>query len=229
MALFLTGGGDQENFKELDEIFVSSLPNQARVGIIPHAAEDFDDALERIEQDFSNKKIQGFELVLHASPELLEFDALMIEGGNTFELIKTMRESSFFGLIKQFYQANKPIYADSAGAIMLGGDVQTAFLGDDSDEDPQRLQDYRGLDLIAPWTVHAHATPDEREDLQNLLYDKGNPILALSENAGIFIHQDAIQSLGQEALEAVTFTGIKVLNPGESSTLSGLLGDFQSV
>lgn len=223
MGLFLTGGGDQEYFYQLDKHFIGALPDKAKVGIIPHATEDPDEAYERIAQDFSNKKIACFELIHEASEKLLEYDAIMIEGGNTFDLIKAMRESAFFNLLKKFYQnQDKIIYADSAGAIMLGSDVQTAFLGDDSDDDAQRLQDYRGLDLITPWAVHAHATPDEFEDLESLLYDKANPILALAEQTGVLIKNGELKSLGAEPMEAITFAGRKVVNPGESVQLSEL-------
>lgn len=222
MALFLTGGGDQENFKRLDKTFLEKLTSGARIGIIPHAAEDFQDVLERIEQDFNHKKVNSFELIEKAPISLLDFDALIIEGGNTFDLIQAMRESSFYSLIKEFFKTGRPVYADSAGAIMLGADVHTAFLGEDGDEDAQRIQDYRGLDLISGWSVHAHATEDEYEDLNNLLYDKASPILCLAEETGILIENEIVTALGNEPLTAITFAGVKSLSSGQSSSLEEL-------
>jgi peptidase E len=222
MAIFLTGGGEQEIFKRLDRAFLDCLPSNCRVAILPHAADDADEVLERIEEYFSDRKVAAFEIVLEPNKSLLEYDALMIEGGNTFELIRAVRDSAFFDLILAFYNSGKPIYADSAGAIILGSDVHTAFLGDDSDEDGQKLQDYRGLDVISSWCVHAHATADEFDDLQDLLYDRGNPILALPESTGVIIRGDEIEVFGDQPLEAVSFSGRKTLKPGEKSSLTKL-------
>ncbi|MFT6631215.1 MAG: dipeptidase E [Bacteriovoracaceae bacterium] len=219
MALFLTGGGDQSCFAKLDKLFIESLPQNAKILLIPFASEDYDEVYERIEHHFSHKKIASINMIQKQediTAEVFdEHDAIMIEGGNTFDLITSTRSNSFFSLIKNFHKEGKHIYADSAGAIILGNDIQTAFLGEDADEDQQKLQDLRGLDLIHPWTIHAHATPDEFEDLNDLLYDKGNPILALSEETGIFINGDELVVFGQEPLEVITFAGRKSLVPGE--------------
>lgn len=219
MPLYLTGGGDQEHFKKMDARFLASLPKDSRVGILPHASEDYVETLERIEDEFESAQVRKFDLVVKAGPELLEYDAIMIEGGNTFDLTKALRESPFYGFLKQFHEMGRPIYADSAGAIILGSDIQTAFLGDDSDEDGLKLQDYRGLDLVHPFAVHAHATPDEWEDLESLLYDKGNPILALAEETGVIIHNDHLEVWGESELNVITFTGRKTLRPGSETSL----------
>lgn len=221
MNLFLTGGGDQENFYQLDKLYLQSLDDDATIGVILHATDDPDDAFEGIESHYSKGNI-SFEQIENADDSLLEYDSLFIEGGNTFDLIKAMRESAFFELIKQFAGSGKPIYADSAGCIILGSDVHTAFLGEDGDEDNLKLQDYRGLDVVTPWAFHAHATPDEFDDLNDLLYDKGFPILALTEETGIHIQDDEIRVYGKEALTVVSFAGKKLLEPGESSTLTKL-------
>lgn len=218
MAIYLTGGGDQENFVALDGHFIDSLPDKAKILILPQASEEdeYEDVLERIEQCFEHKKIESFELAYEPAnmswEELEKFDAIMIEGGNTFKLISEIRESSFFDLLKKFAQNNKIIYADSAGAILLGSDVKTAFLGEDGDEDHQRLQDYRGLDIIEPWAVHAHYESDDLDDLENLLYDAGNPIIALAEPAGVLIEDGKIISLGHTPVELITFSGKETLN-----------------
>ncbi len=222
MPLYLTGGADQEHFKKMDQKFLASLPKGARVGILPQASEDYIETLERIEEEFDSPQVSKFDLVVEASEDLLNYDAIMIEGGNTFDLAMALRNSPFFNYLKKFHEAGRPIYADSAGAIILGSDIQTAFLGDDSDEDELKLQDYRGLDLIAPFAIHAHATPDEWEDLESLLYDKGSPILALAEETGIIVHNDHLEVWGDSELTVISFSGRKSLRPGTETTLQNL-------
>lgn len=214
MAIYLTGGGDQENFKELDQHFLFHLPPKAKILILPQACKEseYGDILERIEYSFENKKIESFELVIY--PEEMDwetlnsYDALMIEGGNTFQLINAINKTSFFALLKRFaLNTNKSIYADSAGAILLGSDVKTAFLGEDGDKDHHKLQDYRGLDIIDPWAIHAHYEPEDLKQLENLLYDSGNPIIALAEASGVLIEDGKMISLGHTPVELITFSG----------------------
>lgn len=225
MAIYLTGGGDQENFQALDQHFIEALPNEAQILILPWACEeeDYEDVLERLQDHFSHKKIKSFELAKSPTSytwdELKDYDAIMIEGGNTFNLISSIRETSFNGLLKKFaIETNKLIYADSAGAILLGCDVKTAFLGEDGDEDHLKLQDYRGLDLIEPWSVHAHYEPEDWEQLENILYEDGNPIIALAEPSGVLFQDGKLISLGHTPVELVTFSGKETLNYEEQLT-----------
>ena len=222
MPLYLTGGGEQEHFKKMDHKFLASLPKGARIGILPQASEDYIETLERIEEEFDSPQVSKFDLVVEASEDLLGYDALMIEGGNTFDLAKALRQSPFYNFLKRFHGLGKPIYADSAGAIILGSDIQTAFLGEESDQDELKLQNYRGLDLIAPFAVHAHATPDEWADLETLLYDKGAPISALAEETGIVIHNEHLEVWGDADLNVISFMGRKTLRPGTEATLKNL-------
>lgn len=225
MAIYLTGGGDQENFKALDQHFIESLAQGAKILILPWACEEeyYEDVLDRLRHHFNHKKINSFELANKPSSytweKLESFDAIMIEGGNTFSLINSIRETSFNGLLKKFAtETNKLIYADSAGAILLGSDVKTAFLGEDGDEDHLKLQDYRGLDLIEPWCVHAHYEPEDWDQLENILYEDGNPIIALAEPAGVLYQDGKLISLGHAPVELVTFSGKEILNFEEQLT-----------
>jgi peptidase E len=216
VAIYLTGGGDQEHFQSLDKTFIKELPNGAQIGLLAQATDDAHEAMERVVYYFHDKKIKSIELIENPNTDLLSYDALMIEGGNTFNLIRAVRESRLFSSLKSYAQTNRPIYADSAGAIILGSDVHTAFLGDDGDEDELKLQDYRGLDIINPFCVHAHATADEFDELQDLLYQTGSPILALAEECGVCIKDKTITVYGDHELWLLDFESRKTIPIGES-------------
>lgn len=220
MSIYLTGGGDQEHFKQMDKLFMEEVPAGSKVAFLAQATDDAHDAheaRERIEYYFPKLKI---EIIEDPNVVLTDFDALMIEGGNTFQLIRAVRDTNFFNTIKAFSQSGKPIYGDSAGAIILGCDVHTAFLGDDGDEDHESLQDYRGLDLLRGLSVHAHATNAEFDDVQNLLYETGSPILALAEETGIILNENEIKVYGQSDLWYFDFEGMKTISPNNSLTIS---------
>ena len=225
MGIFLTGGGDQEYFRELDQYFISQVPAPAKALIIPFAAdkEDFDDIRERIEETFKGPYLTEIDLLTTAraltDEELDEYSAIFIEGGNTFQLIQTTRESGLLNSLKKFSGLNKQIYADSAGAILLGANIETAFLGDDPDEDFLQLQNYNGLDILNPWSIHAHYDPAEDEDLTQFVYDKANPIIAIPEEGGLLFEGGSLFSMGQVPISLFTFSGKEILSPGERFSL----------
>jgi len=216
MAIYLTGGGDQETFKQLDKLFMEELPTSSIIGLFAQAADDQDEALERVEYYFNSKNISKIELITNPKTDLSIYAALMIEGGNTFNLISSVRDSNFFNSIKSFYKSGKPIYADSAGAIILGSDVHTAFLGDDGDEDQNALQDYRGLDILSPWCIHAHATPEDFEQVQDILYNIGSPVLALSEETGVILTENELTVYGTTDLWVFNFEGQFSVKPSHT-------------
>lgn len=223
MNIYLTGGGDQANFRQLDLHFMEHIPLSSKLLVIPQACdeEDYEHIQQRIEETFFHKKVQSVELLENphsiSLEELNEFDAIIIEGGNTFQLIKAIRESSLFNHLSTFAKnKNKFIYADSAGAILLGTDTQSAFLGEDGDEDHHKLQDYRGLNILEPWIVHAHFETDDAQALEDLMYATGSPIIALREESGIVINSKGMLSLGPKAAHLFTFSGIETLDNGET-------------
>ena len=224
MKYFLTGGGDQEYFRDLDRRFLNELPLHSTVLILPMACEreDYLDVYDRISSEFSSRKITHFDLCEDINKinyqKLCEYDALIFEGGNTFKLINELRESRFFKFLQDYCQLNKCIYADSAGAIVLGSDVQTAFMGDDADEDEHKLQDYRGLGLLKEWSMHCHFSIDERDQIQELIYSTGSSVLCLPEETGVLldtnITPESIEIFGELPATIVGFAGISKLSPG---------------
>ena len=216
MNIFLTGGGDQEEFKNLDKKFLDCLKPNSHLGLLAQAADNENDALDRVEYYFKGPKVKTIDLIRDSKTDLSQYDALLIEGGNTFNLINAIRGNQFFSGIQKFAKSGKPIYADSAGAIVLGSDLHTAFLGDDADEDTLKLQDYRGLDIISPWCVHAHATSDEFEALEELLYQIHAPILALAEETGVHISNSEIRVYGKSELWILDYEGRRSILPNET-------------
>jgi len=195
MKFLLTGGGDFEFFTKVDQQFEEILRKNDQILILPYASdpEDFEDIFSRTKESYGNGPAKPTFAMLKDITKLKESDlldtaALFIEGGNTFDLITAVRDANIATYFKSFSQQhNKVIYADSAGAIILGASVKTAFLGDDADEDAERLQDYRGLNILNEWAVHAHYSPEDDDGVMSLVYDEGIPVLGLYEETGIYI------------------------------------------
>ena len=228
MPLYLSGGGDQSCFRNLDQFFLSEISDHAAMLVVPLAVdlEDYEDVMDRVGSCFQ-RKVDRFELAENVDKidreELFEYDAVFIEGGNTFQLVQAVRQSNFFNYLADYLADGRIIYGDSAGAIILGQHVKTAFLGDEADEDHEKLQDYRGLSLAGDWAIHCHYQSVERDQIQDQIYETGIPILALSESAGIYMTEKSLKVFGEEPLTVFNFSGAVDYPVGSELELESLL------
>lgn len=228
MKFFLSGGGDFDNFKSLDRLFISLLNKNDQLLVIPYACDpaDYEDIQARVDETYNLDGSLIIELFSDAKKIRSEFvhgsKAIFIEGGNTFDLITTVRSSNLETVLKSV-EDSKIFYADSAGAILLGKDVSTAFFGDDADEDEKKLQDYRGLDLLDSWTVHAHYTPEDDDSVQNFVYESGTPVLALFEETGIYIDSGfTVKVISSKPLAIFTAAGKTLVESHQEINLKDL-------
>lgn len=231
MQFFLTGGGDFDFFKRVDQEFSQFLNGNDQVLLLPYASpqDTFAEILERVEETYSRTDARFF---YKEQPEKLSHDdfeivkALYIEGGNTFDLITSIRSANIETSSKEFFASpERVVYADSAGSIILGSSVRTAFFGDDADDDALRLQDYRGLDVLGGWSVHAHYEIDDDESVTDFMYNEGCPVLALHEETGIYISEDQkVRVLTEYPLTLFTFAGKIRVEKNEERQLTEFLG-----
>lgn len=226
MNLILSGGGDSENFVQLDQHFLGLLPKNPTLLLIPMAGapSTYDDALERIVETFSTILFENIEMCLELSqldwPLLKRFDAIYIDGGNTFRLMKQVRKSHFYELVRKFLHHGGVINGDSAGAIILGSHLETAHFGDFGDENVSGLVSYQGLNLIGDFAVHCHYEAQEREQIADFVREYGLPVLALHENTGVAVNKTRLQVVGETPASLYFPNSIVEILPGHTFSFS---------
>lgn len=230
MKVFLTGGGDSDAFVKFDKTFIQELGKDQSLLLIPLAndPDEFDDTFERIEETFGAVGFKGsIDMIKKGedldSLDLADYGAVYIDGGNTFLLIEQIMSGDFPKRLKAFAEEGGIIASDSAGALILGAHIQTAFIGEDADENEAKLQAFHGLDLFENWALHCHYDYAEDESLQDLVYDRGASLLALPEPTGIYINDDQVEVFGREPLSLFTMSGKKEQNVGQKFSLSEML------
>ena len=99
--IFLAGGGSGELSKAIDLEWKNSLPKKPRVLFIPFARnpEKYNKTLEWFKKnyaliDFGEIKLLEFPDQL-SEEEILTFDSMYIGGGNTFRLLRIIKEHKF--------------------------------------------------------------------------------------------------------------------------------------
>jgi dipeptidase E len=167
MKIILAGGGGADDAHLLDELFATWIRPQGRLLYWPIALRGprtFDSCLEWITATFAPLAITNItmwtELAGHQAAELEAFDGLYIGGGNTFSLLAELRASGFDAHLKAYAQGGKPVYGGSAGAVLLGRDIQIVSHMDHNDAG---LTDTSGLDLVQGYAVLPHYEPKDDE------------------------------------------------------------------
>ena len=198
--LFLAGGGSEELSKEIDTAWKNSLPEKPRVLLIPFARppEKYTKTLAWFKKAYSF--IDFGEIRMLERPdqfsrkEILSFDSIYIGGGNTFQLLRTLRNSGLDKTITEFHNLGKPIYGGSAGAVVLGKTIQTAnWLDEKEDIDP------RGLDLFpnntGGDTAAVHYVPSHEQNIKQI----DARIIRIAEDGGVIINNEELICVGSAA------------------------------
>lgn len=225
MKLILSGGGDSEHFIDLDKQFLSLLPENPNLLLIPMAGDPstYDDALDRIVETFSTIYFENIEMCLELDSldweYLKHFNAIYIDGGNTFRLMDQVRRSHFYELLRKFIHKGGVINGDSAGAIILGSHLETAHFGDFGDENETELISYQGLNLLGDIAIHCHYEDSEENQIKDFVNEYGLSVIALNEAAGVSIKDKELTVIGSRKVDYYSLQGKREMLPGQSLCL----------
>ena len=196
MGLLLSGGGAN---KLLDEYFISQIDLNGTVLFIPIAWDEsfspYNHCLEHFSKIYSHFGIKNIEMCtdLYSMQNLDKYTAIYFEGGNTFKLLKAIKESKFDLRIIEFLNNNGLIYGFSAGAIIFGNSIESAYFNDDNDVD---LRDLNGLNLVGGKDIFCHYSENDNEE-NEYIKNYPNDLLILYDGSGLLVQDNKIQSMGK--------------------------------
>ena len=215
MKLILCGGGSgEQNYyanKKLNEIIDHNKP----LLYIPLAMDEsdhpYDSCYEWIKGELSKVDIPRIDMVRSfdelAQREYSEYSALFIGGGNTYKLLKGLKESGSFEKINRYINNGGIVIGGSAGAVIFGYDIDIISTMDSNDV---ALTDTKGFDVMGGISVFPHYTNkksrlSEEENLdrlnkfteaiRNFSMSKGE-VIAIPEEDAIFVDDDELEILG---------------------------------
>lgn len=225
MKLVLTGGGDSKHFREIDKFFVSKLGKTPSLFFIPLAGKkrSWKNALSRIQETFSTIHFDNIEACEDLNSltweKLKRFDAIYIDGGNTFQLMDMIRDTHFYELLHKFLNHGGVVNGDSAGAIVLGSHIETAHFGLHGDENKAGVISYQGLNLLGSWAIHCHYKKREDKEIQKFVLEYGFPVIALHDSSSVYLSNRNLKVIGKKSVSVFTKKGKKVIEVGESIRL----------
>jgi dipeptidase E len=223
--IILAGGGTDDQAAEVYRTFTSALPSN-RFLFLPHASaphlRTFAQAWDRIADSppFRGCRIEMWENLAERSyADLDRYDGICLFGGNTYDLLATLRETGFAEIIVEFATNSRPVLGISAGAIVLGRDITTEGVAWDPDRNFGGITDLRGLDLLGGYNVHCHYQPIEDDDLCNYLARHRVPFLALPESAGALVAGTCAHSIGPDSVHLFRNGVHEIVAPNDTVTL----------
>jgi dipeptidase E len=91
----------------------------------------YNDALERIVETFSTMNFENIEMCLNLEElnwdYLKKFDAIYIDGGNTFRLMDQVRKPHFYELIRKFIHFGGVINGDMRYLFVFHNDLKRSL------------------------------------------------------------------------------------------------------
>lgn len=197
MMLLLSGGGDPEQVKQLDEYFANYVGDK-KILYIPVAMYKipYDDCENWFRKTYAKYKISNIDVCtdLKKAPNLSEYKAIFIGGGNTFKLLKEIKESNFDYALINYLKSGGFVYGGSAGAIIFGKTIETA---NHADKNLVDLKDLNGINLLNGYDIWCHY--NEKLDKKDILKLKENTII-LYEESGIIFDGSNFITVGKEHL-----------------------------
>lgn len=119
-----------------------------------------------------------------------EYAGVFIGGGNTYKLLKTLKDTQFDKECIKFLNDGGVIYGGSAGAIIFGKTIGSTK---HADKNIVNLKDSKGLNVLNNKDVWCHYKEIDDEFIDS--YD--NELYILYEESGIIIDGKDIKELGK--------------------------------
>lgn len=230
MRLILNGGGSDEQIKEALEIFAREV-NGGKVLYIPLAwhCGNMEECINWFRGQVSMFGIINIEQVLDPNnltkEKLKETSGLFIGGGNTYQLLKCLKETQAFENLKEYIENGGLIMGGSAGALIFGECIDTCLkdelvIKSCNDENKVGLKDTKGFNCVNGYSIlpHYKKLPEQYLAIQkrvDKLLKQGYKLVCLPEETSLWINDNQITIVDQKPAEFFDGKNKKVIHVAE--------------
>lgn len=125
-------------------------------------------------------------------------DVVYLEGGNTFYLLKAIRESGCMEALQHFVAQGKLLVGVSAGAYVCCPTIEVATWRRPGDEKPDyNVTDFTAMNLV-PFLVKVHYKSEERDELRTFAATASHSLRLLKDGQGLLVHDDGrVEFMGE--------------------------------
>ncbi len=205
MRLFICGGGSKEQTTLANKKFKEVLNNDQRPLLyIPFAMTKFtlESCYEWIKDELKDLNLSSIDMVKNEieleNKTFNDYCAIFIGGGNTYLLLSLLKNNTSFNKLKEYALNDGIIFGGSAGAVILGNDIDSIKLMDPNDIN---LIDTKGLNLLNEYSIYPHYTNKSlefEEQATKYLLNFNKKVIALPEETTLYFTNDNIEVLGKQ-------------------------------
>ena len=136
--------------------------------------------------------MEDFDIEGKTKEEIRDFfkdkNVIHVEGGNTFYLLKAIRETGLSEILKELLDEGRVYIGTSAGSYIMCPTIEVSTWNDDG-KDKFGITDFTALNYV-PFILKVHYTDEKenglREKMKNLKY----PLRILRDGEGIICEND---------------------------------------
>jgi dipeptidase E len=174
LAWIITAAKSDSNACFLD----ADLQIMLKSGINPHL------------YDISKKTYDEFE------DELGDFDVLFMEGGNTFYLMRRIRETGFDRYLDKWVKNGRPYLGASAGSYIVCPTVEMSTWKK-ADRNRYGLNDLNGLGYV-DFLITAHYKDEYKDLVQKGASKTSYPLKVLKDGQALLVQDGGVELIGDQ-------------------------------
>ena len=151
------------------------------------------EALDKLAWDYTEYDISG-----KSAEEISEFlkdkDAIFMQGGNTYYLLKQARACNLKNVLEKFLAEGKVYVGTSAGSYIMCPDIEVMNWKDSSRFNRHGLTDLTALGLV-PFRLFCHFNRhlDDQEKIKELVKKSEYPAYILNDGEGLIVEDGNIK------------------------------------
>lgn len=178
------------------------LKDEMKIGWITTASKgdrnkDFFNNLKNIILN-TDYNIDEFDIEGKTKEELKKFlkdkNVIHIEGGNTFYLLKAIRETGFAEILKDLLNEGKVYIGTSAGAYIVCPTIEVS----DWDETGKLrfdVNDFKALNYV-PFLLKVHYKDEQEEKIREKIKSLKYPLRILRDGQGVLVEDGNVKFIG---------------------------------
>ena len=159
------------------------------------------DYLDRAKKIFADNHYNYEELDLDGKNEqwlrdyMKNFDVVYMQGGNTFYLLRAIRESGFDNVLKDLVPKGLYYIGASAGSYVACPTIEMATWKEPNKYDRYGMTDFTGMNLV-PFCVSVHYTPEYHDILKEKIVSFNYPVHILNDDQAILVSGSEAKLIG---------------------------------
>jgi dipeptidase E len=204
--LLLASNGDAV-IKWGEEVFEKPLSKMKMVYITTamKAVEDIDYVLARRKYfQKNNYHFREIDITGKTSAEIEKIftgqEAVYVEGGNTFYLLKQMKESGFDKIIGKLVDEGLIYIGSSAGSYVACPTIESAEWKRKGTVDRFGLKNLSALNLV-PFLLVAHYAPKWQKIIQKSIQESTYPVRILRDGQALLVEGEGVVFLGEDEVK----------------------------